>query len=421
MFSYRLCDRHEEYRVRPGGAGAPAGLEPVVFLDGHAARSFLHSLCYCDDRNCAVLRRVAAERWGGFGPVDLPERELVARLADELAGGGWAVLRKKRPDLTVDIGIASRRFDPSELPAAEPIHRLLVKVIDDETGAPIGGCRLDVSQSGGAKQRLLTRPDGVAELPGAKPGSYDVEGPFGGITLATTLVLAGGKAKGGAKKPGEKPQAAREAVSGWTIAEVKEHRVKKGDTLTSIAQSEGLSTVQLAYFNFGVYEPEQIEAALRDEVGCTHRNKDGKYVFSDADEPGIVYVPRLWTKRGVPVDVENTLRVRRVERRLPDLRFWYQIDVHSESARDDKLILEAEDGSWKHELEVKSLSEPEPGWVEAVFPSPPVGVRFLLLQDYNDGNEPHLVFAGLSYGDIRATQADQLQAEEEFENAQGAA
>ena len=74
--------------------------------------------------------------------------------------------------------------------------------------------------------------------------------------------------------------------------------------------------------------------------------------------------------------------------------------------------LEAEDGSWQHEIPVSGLSESERDWVELVFPKPPAGVRFNLIQDPGDGEPPFYVFKGASYGDLREAFAHQ-RAEEE--------
>ncbi len=418
--SCTVRDWHDQYVVTLELA-EPPGYEPFELREAGSARAFLIRVCGEDGSALASLRRLASARWGGHALVRWSRTDLLEQLARELAGGSLKAFRKARP-LLGGRGGRDEKGDPAP-PTAFPVeitHRLLVKVVDDESGEPVGGCRFEARLADGARRPVTTRPDGIGEASGVPEGSFELTSPFGGITLATTLAIAegGGGRKGGGKDEPPKP---RQAESSYTIAKVKEHRVKKGDTLSTIAGDAGLSPVQLAYFNFGVYEPEAIEAALRDEVGCLHRNKDGKYVFDDSDEPGIVYVPSPWSKQGLPVDVENEVRVRRVERVLPDLKFWLQIDVHAEKAKDDKVILETVDGSWKHELEVKSLSEPEPGYVEAVFPSAPAGKRFNLVQDDNEGGEQHFVFEGLSYGDIREALAGQIEDEERFRDEEGAA
>jgi phage protein D len=94
-------------------------------------------------------------------------------------------------------------------------------------------------------------------------------------------------------------------------------------------------------------------------------------------------------------------------RRLPDITFWYEIDIHAPGAKDDTLTLETQDGSWRHRVAVKGLSEVEPGWVELVFPNPPAGARFDLIQDPGDGHPPFHVFQGASYRELQRELGDE--------------
>lgn len=75
----------------------------------------------------------------------------------------------------------------------------------------------------------------------------------------------------------------------------------------------------------------------------------------------------------------------------------YQIDVDCEQNRNDELILEALDGSWKHSLLVGDLKEVSEDWVELVFPKIPRDKSFKLVQDPKDGEEPFVVFEELAY------------------------
>ena len=186
------------------------------------------------------------------------------------------------------------------------------------------------------------------------------------------------------------------------IASVQEHKVKTGETLAMLASNNGLSWEALARFNWGVSTPAEINEALRDKVGCTKKTQDGKnYLFDDSDDPGIVYIPKPWNESALASGQPHIIRVRRIAGRLPDLKLLYQIDPQAKSAKDDVLVLEAEDGSWRHEIQVGSLSEVEPHWVELVFPQPPAGVLFNLIQNPGDGESPMFVFKGASYGDLR--------------------
>jgi hypothetical protein len=251
-------------------------------------------------------------------------------------------------------------------------------------------------------------------------GSHAIGCPIGDATLSRTLEFVSmsgspsrqGPAGAGKKVPG-KTTRREAAVNGhrsgsFSIVGVKAHKVKSGDTLAKIASAYHRTESDLAYFNWGVRSPAQIQQRLRDEVGCRKRDGDGRYVLDGADEPGIVYVPLKWCKQGLAADQCHMVRVRPVARKLPDLKFLYQLDTHAPNVQNDTLTLETEDGSWSHELPVSELSEVHPGWVELVFPEPPPGQTFHLVQDPKDGQEPFYAFRGVSYGELLEAHDEQL-------------
>jgi hypothetical protein len=259
--------------------------------------------------------------------------------------------------------------------------------------------RLEVTLPDGSRRALLTDREGTARVADVRPGSYGVSGVLKGATLAGTLVPAAGtSAESGAEPPPELPRRS------YTLLRVREHRVKRGDTLAQVAKAAGLTERELCIFNWGTATHAEVQQRLRDEVGCIERDEEGRYVFDDADEPGLLYVPEPWTQEGLASNQRHTVRVCAVPRQLPELRFLFQIDADAPWAKNDVLTLEAQDGSWKHELAVSGLSEVEPGWVELAFPDAPPGVRFNLIQDPKDGIAPFYVFQGLSYGELREAQ-----------------
>lgn len=250
----------------------------------------------------------------------------------------------------------------------------------------------------GRVRSLSTGADGSAEIQRTAAGSHTVTSRFRGMTIDETLVfVAMGEApSGGAATTGASRRPPR------CIALVEEHRVRSGETLEGLARDLGLTVRELAQFNWGVSSPREIEARLRDEVGCTQRSDDGsRYVFDDSDEPGILYLPQTWDEAGLAHGERHTVRVRRIERRLPELRLRYRIDVDAPAAKDDTLTLTTEDGSWKHEIRVADVAESEPDQVELVFPPPPMGARLSLVQDPGAEGEPFYVFRGLTYGEVR--------------------
>jgi hypothetical protein len=96
------------------------------------------------------------------------------------------------------------------------------------------------------------------------------------------------------------------------IVKAKEHQVKDGDSIKSIADANGLTEQELAQFNWGTDDPDSINKFLRNRVGCTKRTKDGKnYVFTSKDKPGILYIPEEFPKKSYAVNQSQTLQLKR--------------------------------------------------------------------------------------------------------------
>ena len=280
-----------------------------------------------------------------------------------------------------------------------PDHFVL-QVIDDDTGKAVPQVTLEVTLASGAKRQVQTDREGFIEIADAGKGKSGAACALDGAVLDRTLAFV---AMGPGSGTGQGSAAeALPPLSGLpVIAKILEHKVKTGDTLASLASSNGLAPEDLARFNWGVTTPDEINAHLRDVVGCTKKTQDGRnYLFDDSDDPGIVYLPKPWSATGLASGKAHQVRVRRIAGRMPDLKLLYQIDPHSPDAKSDVMVLEAEDGSWRHEISVQTLNEVEPHWVELVFPKPPAGVRFNLIQDPRDGKPPLVVVRGASYADF---------------------
>ncbi len=77
------------------------------------------------------------------------------------------------------------------------------------------------------------------------------------------------------------------------IVKAEEYKVKDNDSLESIAKKNNIQWQDLAMFNFGTDNPDEINIHLRNTVGCLKKTKDGKnYIFTKDDDPGIIYIPK---------------------------------------------------------------------------------------------------------------------------------
>jgi hypothetical protein len=80
-----------------------------------------------------------------------------------------------------------------------------------------------------------------------------------------------------------------------------EYVVTRDDSWDLLAQrpeikNAGVSSYDLCFFNFKTREPGEINWYLYHKVGCRHTTRDTlNYVFTLADDPGIIYLPKLGT------------------------------------------------------------------------------------------------------------------------------
>lgn len=82
------------------------------------------------------------------------------------------------------------------------------------------------------------------------------------------------------------------------IVKAKEYKVNDKDTLESIAKKNNIDFKDLANFNFGTDNPDEINKQLRSIVGCLQKTKDGKnYIFTKEDDPGIIYIPEVFPNK----------------------------------------------------------------------------------------------------------------------------
>ena len=100
------------------------------------------------------------------------------------------------------------------------------------------------------------------------------------------------------------------------IAEITEHKVKTGESIKSLATANVMTWQELAIFNWGTSDPDEINKHLREDVGCTKMIDRHNYRLDDSDNPGIMYIPRKWSQSGLATDQVHTIRVRLIERRV---------------------------------------------------------------------------------------------------------
>ena len=102
----------------------------------------------------------------------------------------------------------------------------------------------------------------------------------------------------------------------------KRYARQEGDTLQRIAERETtagnpLTWEEIARFNWGTADAREVDACLRDELGCRKRDAANHYVISADDRPrSDLLIPVRFGRPGLALETTYTLRVR--GKRCPD-------------------------------------------------------------------------------------------------------
>ena len=162
-----------------------------------------------------------------------------------------------------------------------------------DSGMAAASLALVVTLPSGEEKKVKTNALGRVRLDDLDDGAFSVSSEFKGKKRNETLAF--GDVDTGASTPAKNDDADKV----YCVVELKKHKVQTGDTLASLAESVGISADELAMWAFGTDDPKQVNLCLRHEIGCKKKGPDGKYVFDDADEPGIFLLPTPWKLEGL--------------------------------------------------------------------------------------------------------------------------
>lgn len=268
-----------------------------------------------DAANNEAARHALASEPGYEDVGRLRPRDVAARLGDHF-GRGAIRLGDARGGSFGLFQVAAQQHEKPESPQTiggagmekeqQRKSWIRISVVDDESNRPISGVTLKVTLPGGSEVFRQSEPQGVM-IDKIDAGTCNVTSSFYGVTRFETFSFVSmGKREGA---PGGSSAGPR--MSGVCIANIKEHKVKKGESILSLAKANGMQWQELAIFNWGTSEPNQINVHLREDVGCTKKTADGhNYMFDDSDDPGIMYIPRVWEEKGLKTEQEHVIRVR---------------------------------------------------------------------------------------------------------------
>lgn len=107
------------------------------------------------------------------------------------------------------------------------------------------------------------------------------------------------------------------AYKSWQAS--RPYRPKQGDTLATVAEREAaagnpITAEDIARFNWGTDDPEEIQTLMRDELGARARGGDKGFVLSGDDEARAeLRIPEVFEQRGFSLERTHQIRVNRKE------------------------------------------------------------------------------------------------------------
>jgi hypothetical protein len=211
---------------------------------------------------------------------------------------GWTWFRRRTPPADRPISLP---LPPEAAPAPRAKKAVFeVLIVDLQTGHPIPGVPLEIEPPDGPTRRLETDSQGAVRIADLDPGTCTVRTIIDGARVQNSYAPVA--ASGALPEPTRSapPQAA------FVVAAIT-HRIARGQTPVSIAKEYGVAWEDIALFNWGTADRDELEQRYRKTLGSTHTAPDGSVIFDDDDDPGLILIPRAW---------ESTLAVGRSHRIL---------------------------------------------------------------------------------------------------------
>ncbi len=353
----------QTFEVREWDERRP-GAAPMEFRDTLSALVFLRRFLG-DPQSMMQIRNCLSE----VSPIKiyrLSDQQVLEQFALLLVSGRFEMIIVLAPTFGPSSSAPEEQpEDIAPVATASKTDWIIFEVISDTTGSPISNVKLKITLPDGTEKEFTTGDDGIVEIDGIDQGNCQVTCDITAARREEILSYVGMGA--GQKASDAERSGITESSAGFCIALVKEHRVKAGDSLKSIASKAAMTWQNLAKFNWDTEDPKEINECLRDEVGCTKKTQDGlNYIFDDSDWPGIVFIPQKWELAGLSTLTRHIIRVVKPSRflvilesedglRLPGVK--YEATLADGSKRQGKL---GRGG-------VDAIVNPPPGDVEIEF------------------------------------------------------
>jgi hypothetical protein len=309
-----LCSDRSLRVIRLPGEGGV-----FSFIDCNSAddaRRYLQDYAH-DPGSVSQMRLILAEDAHGVDVSRLDDSEVLDELAARVSHNRLIIAEELDDPLPIvhepeAASSSSSAAPPPELPRSKKLTYIEFKVVWDENGEPVKNVRLVVKTPDGVENYHDTNSEGLVRIDELDPGNCDVRCDLKNARLTDTLnFVAMGEPK---PKAGSGEGNGASSSNTMRIAQIDIHKVKKGESIKSLADGIGITWQELSKFNWGTDVPNEINNHLRDEVGCTKKTKDGyNYMFDDSDNPGLMYLPKKWSEEALATAKTHFIRVQKIK------------------------------------------------------------------------------------------------------------
>jgi hypothetical protein len=141
---------------------------------------------------------------------------------------------------------------------------------------------------------METDSTGTVRIADLDRGTCGVTSVVDGARVSSSYFVA----EGGGPPGGKPPNDQRASPGPAHVVEAARHRIRTGQTPGSISKEWDVPWNDIALFNWGTSDPDELERHYRTTLGCTRTMPDdARLLFDDQDDPGIVLIPRPWEAR----------------------------------------------------------------------------------------------------------------------------
>lgn len=248
---------------------------------------------------------------------------LVNKITDLVAVGVLIVTILARPAFSPVVTATETPIKQNQI-YKEPKDYIHITIFEQQTKQPVGNVLMSILLPNGTEAKRATNSKGEIFIDKVERGCFNITSQLGSRQLHETLAITKGdnnpsliEAKNSENNDDKQTakQQSREFIGQpRAIVDIDKHKVKSGDSLNSLAKQCDLTIAQLAYYNWGTYDSEQINDHLNIDVGCSKKADDNRsYIFDDSDEPGIIYLPKAWSKSGLATNQMHIFYVQRIK------------------------------------------------------------------------------------------------------------